>query len=233
MYYNYAKQAFCLRLMNSMPSSLSNKIHLIIAGITSLLAQGILLIPSKLEFILQYLPSWGSVAIGAALFAISMLSFFNLVRTITTKDMFGWRANATLLAIQALAAIGLILLLESSAPVLREAGFLLSGGITALTTYGIFHNASSVKSRPSQLVEKVRPRSVFMPDPSTDINALNEQIKSLTHQLTSEKHRTTQLTLLNELSQQLEAELDPPVSAQLAVNTLERAMDCSIVVLMM
>ena len=28
-------------------------------------------------------------------------------------------------------------------------------------------------------------------------------------------------------SQQLEAELDPPVAAQLAVNTLERAMECS------
>jgi putative methionine-R-sulfoxide reductase with GAF domain len=40
------------------------------------------------------------------------------------------------------------------------------------------------------------------------------------------------LTLLNELSQQLEAELDPPVAAQLAVNTLERAMDCSFVSLM-
>jgi len=233
MYYNYTKRTFCPTLMNSMPSSLSNKTHLIIAGITSLLAQGILLIPSKLEFILQYLPSWGSVAIGAALFAISMLSFFNVIRSITTKDMLGWRANATLLAIQALAAIGLILLLEGSASFIREAGFLLSGVITVLATYGIFHNASSVKSQPSQLVEKVQPDSVFMPDPSTDINALNEQIRSLTHQLTAEKHRTTQLTLLNELSQQLEAELDPPVAAQLAVNTLERAMDCSIVALMM
>ena len=37
--------------------------------------------------------------------------------------------------------------------------------------------------------------------------------------------------MLNELSQQLEAELDPPVSAQLAGNTLERAMDCSLVAL--
>jgi putative nucleotidyltransferase with HDIG domain len=62
-------------------------------------------------------------------------------------------------------------------------------------------------------------------------NALNEQIDSLTQQITAEKYRITQLTLLNELSQQLEAELDPPVSAQLAVNTLERAMDCSLVAL--
>ena len=45
--------------------------------------------------------------------------------------------------------------------------------------------------------------------------------------------RTSQLILLNELSQQLEAELDPPVAAQLAVNTLERAINCSLVTLMM
>ena len=61
------------------------------------------------------------------------------------------------------------------------------------------------------------------------MDALKEQIEALTHQLAAEKHRNTQLTLLNELSQQLEAELDPPVAAQLAVNTLERAMDCSFV----
>jgi phosphotransferase system enzyme I (PtsP) len=60
---------------------------------------------------------------------------------------------------------------------------------------------------------------------------LTEQVRSLTEQLHVEKYRNAQLTLLNELSQQLEAELDPPVSAQLAVNTLERAVDCSLVAL--
>ncbi|MGE5464508.1 MAG: HD domain-containing phosphohydrolase, partial [Syntrophothermus sp.] len=58
---------------------------------------------------------------------------------------------------------------------------------------------------------------------------LAEQVQSLKEQLHEEKYRISQLTLLNELSQQLEAELDPPVSAQLAVNTLERAMKCSVV----
>jgi len=219
--------------MNRMSLSLSKKIHLGTAGIISILAQGILLIPSRLDFILQYLPLWGSVAIGAALFAVSMLSFFNVIRSITTLDTFGWRANETLLAIQTLTVIGLIFILQHAVSPRREAGFLLSSVITALATYGIFHNASSAGGQPNQLIEKEWSRSVLIPDPSTNINALNEQIASLTHQVSAEKRRTIQLTFLNELSQQLEAELDPPVAAQLAVNTLERAMDCSIVALMM
>ena len=47
-----------------------------------------------------------------------------------------------------------------------------------------------------------------------------------------DKHRIAQLILLNELSQQLETRLDQPVAAQLAVNTLERAIDCSCVCLL-
>ena len=53
-----------------------------------------------------------------------------------------------------------------------------------------------------------------------------EQIKALTHQLENEKKRTVQLSLLAELSHQLETQLDHPVSAQLAVNTLQRALKC-------
>ncbi len=60
------------------------------------------------------------------------------------------------------------------------------------------------------------------------INAQNDQIDSLIHQLGNEKKRNAQLTLLLELSQQLENQLDQPVAAQLAVNTLERALDCSL-----
>ncbi|HJS17156.1 MAG TPA: HD domain-containing phosphohydrolase [Anaerolineales bacterium] len=62
-------------------------------------------------------------------------------------------------------------------------------------------------------------------------HVLNEQMRQLTQQLQSEKNRISQLTLLNELSQQLEAGLDPPVSAQLAVNTLEHAIECTVVAL--
>ncbi|HUI89763.1 MAG TPA: HD domain-containing phosphohydrolase [Anaerolineales bacterium] len=60
----------------------------------------------------------------------------------------------------------------------------------------------------------------------------SEQLMALSRQLESEKRRNVQLLLLNELSQQLETRLDQPVAAQLAVNTLERAIDCSFVCLL-
>src|SRR5215216_6961838 len=97
LYYNCGNTPFRTLLMNRMPLSLSKKIHLSTAGIIFILAQGILLIPSRLHFILQFFPSWGSVAIGAALFAISILSFFTAIRSIAAKDTSGWRANETLL----------------------------------------------------------------------------------------------------------------------------------------
>lgn len=60
----------------------------------------------------------------------------------------------------------------------------------------------------------------------TKVEIQSEQIASLVHQLNSEKKRTAQLNLLAELSHQLETQLDQPVAAQLAVNTLQRALDC-------
>ncbi len=58
--------------------------------------------------------------------------------------------------------------------------------------------------------------------------AQTDQTRILAEQLTNEKKRNTQLTLLLELSQQLESQLDQPVAAQLAMNTLERALECSL-----
>ncbi len=58
------------------------------------------------------------------------------------------------------------------------------------------------------------------------LNAQSDQISSLARQLTNEKKRNNQITLLMELSQQLENQLDQPVAAQLAVNSLERALNC-------
>jgi len=63
------------------------------------------------------------------------------------------------------------------------------------------------------------------------LNAQTDQIGILGHQLTNEKKRNTQITLLMELSQQLENQLDQPVAAQLAVNSLERALNCDLVCL--
>lgn len=61
----------------------------------------------------------------------------------------------------------------------------------------------------------------------SQLNLLVQQLASTSKQLDSEKRRSSQLILLSELSQQLEAQLDAPVSAQLAVNTLHRSIDCA------
>ncbi|MCE7858564.1 MAG: HD domain-containing protein [Chloroflexi bacterium CFX2] len=58
-----------------------------------------------------------------------------------------------------------------------------------------------------------------------------DQIQTLARQAATEKKRNAQLTLLLELSQQLENQLDQPVSAQLVVNTLERALNCNLVMI--
>jgi putative nucleotidyltransferase with HDIG domain len=60
----------------------------------------------------------------------------------------------------------------------------------------------------------------------TRVEIQSEQITALVQQLRNEKKRSTQLNLLAELSHQLEAQLDQPVAAQLAVNTLQRSLDC-------
>jgi putative nucleotidyltransferase with HDIG domain len=209
------------------------KTLLIAAGILSLLAQGSLLLPKSLGFLLQSFTPRGSVAIGAAFFVFSMILFIVIISRQFAKKRLEWRANAILLLTQALTAIGIYLLSDGFAPREREAGFLLSSFVTALTTYGILTHTIHLETSHPQFVEEEKTLSSdFLFDPETNVNALKELIESLTHQLTAEKHRNNQLMLLNELSQQLEAELDPPVAAQLAVNTLERAMDCSFVALM-
>jgi putative nucleotidyltransferase with HDIG domain len=105
--------------------------------------------------------------------------------------------------------------------------------ITALTIYGIFRQTTSTAEFKSQSAQENTDLSRDLGfDPETNVSALREQIETLSRQLTAEKYRSTQLLLLNELSQQLETELDPPVAAQIAVNMLERAIDCSFVALM-
>ncbi len=215
-------------------SSFKN-IILITAGTLSLLAQGILLVPTAPGFILRYLngtwSSFASEASGAVLFALAILLFL-IISFQTGKDRQKQRMNGILLATQIVAVLVIYFLLgKGFAPSERGAGFLLSSLVTTVTTYGIFTHITSIKVPDSQLHEGVEnPAQDFVFD--MDVNALKEQLDSLTHQLTAERRRNTQLTLLNELSQQLETELDPPVAAQLAVNTLERAMDCSFVSLM-
>lgn len=56
-----------------------------------------------------------------------------------------------------------------------------------------------------------------------------DQIQMLSRQFGMEKNRNTQLLLLLELSQQLESQLDQPVSAQIAANMLERTINCGMI----
>ena len=226
------KRVFCAILINSMPSLLSIKARLITTGFLSLLAQGILLTPASLDLFLQYIP-WGNVAIGATLFLLSMALYLSGIRSISMKNSIGWHSNGILLLIQALSVIGIFFISGSNASGAGGARFLLTSLITLLTTYLMFPSDTSVSDFRQQATNTDSILSDLTSDSDAKINALNEQINSLAQQLTAEKHRTSQLTLLNELSQQLEAELDPPVAAQLAVNTLERAITCSMVTLMM
>lgn len=143
----------------------------------------------------------------------------------------GSRSGWTLFSIHAFSIAAIFFLLERFGPRATEAGFLVTGVVTVLTTFGLFTPSQSTSESKTPVHTNEGLPADFIYEPSGNINAFNEQITSLTRQLQAEKHRTTQLTLLNELSQQLESELDPPVAAQLAVNTLERAMDCSLVAL--
>ncbi|MDP1545444.1 MAG: GAF domain-containing protein [Anaerolineales bacterium] len=80
----------------------------------------------------------------------------------------------------------------------------------------------------SRLARYIKPFMLTHESIRIRINAQADKIESLTQQLGNEKKRNAQLTLLMELSQQLENQLDQPVAAQLTVNTLERALHCSL-----
>lgn len=210
----------------------SNKIIISLAAILSLLAQGFIFAPAQLAPFILHLPAWGNLTYGVILFAGALIMFSAYL----TK--FGSNTNWTLLAIQALTVIGVNLLLNNSASSAREAGFLFTGAITALTTFGMLAKKvpeivdETASPRPIEIEKEIEPEGQI-PYVESNSKALNQQIASITRKLSAEKHRTTQLTFLNELSQQLESELDQPVAAQLAVNMLERAAECSLVSLMM
>lgn len=202
-------------------------------GVLSLIAQSILLTPTILGFFLPSLsPSPVTFALGAGLFVLSIILFGGLLSVQFARHHLQWRANLKLLLTQAFTVIGVYLLVDGFALHEQETGLLLSSLVTILTTYGMLSHVAPVEEVPVPPVEEDYQLTEFRFDPTTNIDALKEQIESLTRQLHAEKHRSTQLIQLNELSQQLEAELDPPVAAQLAVNTLEKAMTSSIVALL-
>jgi|GEM_PF-321104 len=87
------------------------------------------------------------------------------------------------------------------------------------------------KPVPAWLFQKwfswLRPKSTAL----SHGQAFLQRIMLLEEQLANERRRSTQLLLLAELSQQLEHPLDIPVASQLAVNHLQRALNCDRVVL--
>ncbi len=82
-----------------------------------------------------------------------------------------------------------------------------------------------------RLIRYIKPFMLTHKDTQIRLNAQEDQINILARQSNLEKKKNAQLTLLLELSQQLENQLDQPVSAQLAVNTLERVLNCSLAAL--
>jgi putative nucleotidyltransferase with HDIG domain len=215
-----------------MSSSSHHKVRLISAIIISLLAQAVLLLPERFGTFFRYPSPWGNVAIGAAFFVLSLAISVLGIRSISRKNLPTLRPNAFLLSIQTISVVGISFILRSSPTSMRTFAFLLTATITALTAYSILLSTSRRKPD-SNSGENFKFPSELFSDSDPIVSALKEQINFLTRQLNAEKHRTSQLILLNELSQQLEAELDPPVAAQLAVNMLERAINCSMVTLML
>ena len=226
------KKTFYAILLKKMWRFSSKRFLLISAGLLSLAGQALLFIPGAFDFSQgSRIPPEDSHLLGILLFALSLLLFASvLTPQFMQRQQESW-TNGILLMTQVLTVAGIYLLLNGIASGERGAGFLLSVVVTALTAYGIFTHTVRAAAPLPQPSETSMDLAQDL-DLSANVNALKEQIDSLTRQLTSEKRRNAQLTLLNELSQQLEAELDAPVAAQLAVNTLERAIDCSFVALM-
>ncbi|HSG42123.1 MAG TPA: HD domain-containing phosphohydrolase [Anaerolineales bacterium] len=214
--------------MPTVNSTRTSKIQIVIAGVLSILAQGLLLLPIDIISRLS-LPDWGSLAAGSTLFAIATIWIVSNIRKLKT----GWRGNAHFILNQAVIVVGILLLMDQSASVGRLGGFVLTSLITALTVYGIIANISSpvlISENDDAITEKR-----FTPPTEVDnsIEALKEQVSISKKESVIEKQRTTQQTYLIELSRQLSDELDPPIAAQLAVNTLEHAVKCTIVSLML
>jgi len=84
--------------------------------------------------------------------------------------------------------------------------------------------AKSIRQWEEVITRLVLPFTITQKEREQRIHLLAQQLASVSHNLDIEKRRNAQLTLLSELSRQLEAQLDRPVSAQLAVNTLQRAV---------
>jgi hypothetical protein len=124
--------------MPSLKPKRSHQIQLIAAGVLSIAAQGLLILPSSLVPGLS-MPDWGSVTVGVALFAVATIWIVSIIRSLDA----GWRGNAHFILNQAIIVLGMFLLSDSSDSFTRLGGFVLTSLITALTVYGINANTTS------------------------------------------------------------------------------------------
>ena len=202
----------------------ASRFMLLFATVISLLGQGFWLAPGRFEFILKYLSAVGNIIPGGVFLTLAWLLYIQSLRRIRLSQERIKRQTETLLFIQFIAAVGTLLLLKDLPAETKQTGFLLSGAITLLTSIGLYLNFS-IPGREDKSGEGSGSFDLIAEGKETD--ALRAQIESLNERLAGEKHRNTQLTFLNELSKQLEAELELEVAAQLAVNTLAHAIDSS------
>lgn len=218
--------------MKKTPSPSSRNLLLFVASLISLMAQGFWLAPERLNFLLQYLAVMGNILPGTIFLALALLIYVSALRSASANNTTRLLA-VILISIQFTAAVGMLFLQEGPASRLGEAGFVVSSLITALTSLAVYLNTASAK----EIGNRTPPTNEGAPASratTTDTTeGLKEQVSILNRRLETEKRRSIQLTLLNELSRQLEADLEPEVAAQLTVNTLERVIDCTVVTLMM
>ncbi len=199
------------------------KFLLFLATSASLVGQGFVLTPRLLEPFLKHLNALGNDLPGAIFIILAVFLYLAAMRHIAHARTQAW----AFLGIQLTAILGSILVTRESGSGAREAGFILSASITLLTIIGIALGSDSTVIPPW-----VSEKDNSDESPELEVRSLNGQLEMLTQRLTAEKRRTTQLIYLNELSKQLDAELEPEVAAQLAVNILEHAIDCTLVALM-
>lgn len=218
------------KMMASPNIERASQIQLTAAGILSILAQSLLILPASF-FSRLPLPDWGGIAIGATLFAAATIWTVSVIRMLNA----GWRGNAHFILNQAIIVIGILLLSDSSDSFARAGGFLLTSLITALTVYGIMANTAtpSLSNAMEAQAKKLEQETLRLQELAQNTGALKEQLALAHQKLNIEKQRTTQLTYLIELSHQLNEELDPPVAAQIAVNALERVVKGAVVSLLM
>ena len=111
------------------------KVILIATGGLSLIAQSFLITPTVLGFFLPSLSHTSiSFAVGAVLFAVSLISFSGIISTQFSKNRLEWRRNVMLLVTQAVTVIGTYFLVDGLAPREQQTGLLLSSLVTILTT---------------------------------------------------------------------------------------------------